>query len=143
MHIIIFDNNDINYNTGKNNGDKMNYNEVIILLVVALVAVAFVGLAIISQPEDNTTDNLNTTENISNTTENVEEITNDDSEDIATEDVNTGGEISSKRTYADMAHDLDAHTNPEKANELNNNIVRDEDGVTYFSDGSYIDTNAM
>ena len=46
---------------------------------------------------------------------------------------------SSKRTYADMAHDSDAHTNPEKAKELNENIVGGKDGIYYFSDGSYVD----
>lgn len=44
----------------------------------------------------------------------------------------------SSRTYADMAHDADVHTNKEKAKELNKNIVgHDENGGAYYSDGSY------
>ena len=46
---------------------------------------------------------------------------------------------SSKRTYAEIAHDSDVHTNHEKAKELNDNIVGGKDGIYYFSDGSYVD----
>lgn len=41
--------------------------------------------------------------------------------------------------YADMANDSDAHSNPEKAKELNDNIVGGKDGIYYFSDGSSVD----
>lgn len=46
---------------------------------------------------------------------------------------------SQKRTYADIAHDSDVHSNPEKAKELNDHVVGGKDGITYFSDGSYVD----
>ena len=38
-----------------------------------------------------------------------------------------------------MAHDSDAHSNPVKAKELNDNIVGGKDGIYYFSDGSSVD----
>ena len=38
-----------------------------------------------------------------------------------------------------MARDSDAHTNPEKAKELNDHIAGGEDGIYYFTDGSYVD----
>ena len=46
---------------------------------------------------------------------------------------------SQKRTYADIAHDSDVHTNPEKAKLLNDHSVGGKDGIYYFSDGSYVD----
>ena len=46
---------------------------------------------------------------------------------------------SQKRTYAEIAHDSDVHSNPEKAKELNDHVVGGKDGITYFSDGSYVD----
>ena len=46
---------------------------------------------------------------------------------------------SQKRTYADIAHDSDVHTNPEKSKLLNDHIVGGKDGIYYFSDGSYVD----
>ena len=46
---------------------------------------------------------------------------------------------SQKRTYAEIAHDSDVHSNPEKAKELNDHVVGGKEGITYFSDGSYVD----
>ena len=46
---------------------------------------------------------------------------------------------SQKRTYAEIAQDSDVHSNPEKAKELNDHVVGGKDGITYFSDGSYVD----
>ena len=46
---------------------------------------------------------------------------------------------SQKRTYVDIAHDSDVHTNPEKSKLLNDHIVGGKDGIYYFSDGSYVD----
>ena len=51
----------------------------------------------------------------------------------------SSSESSQKRTYADIAHDSDVHTNPEKSKLLNDHIVGGKDGIYYFSDGSYVD----
>lgn len=51
---------------------------------------------------------------------------------------NTNNKEQSSRTYAEMGRDADAHTNKEKSDELNRNIVgHDENGGAYYSDGSY------
>ena len=113
----------------------MNYNKIIIALVIILVAVAVAGFIMINQTEHKTTNNATNKTNSTNNT-NISTVT----PHITTDDVNTGeSESSSARTYADMAHDSDAHTNPEKAKELNDNIVGGKDGIYYFSDGSYVD----
>ena len=51
----------------------------------------------------------------------------------------TSSSNSQKRTYAEIAQDSDVHSNPEKAKELNDHVVGGKDGITYFSDGSYVD----
>lgn len=77
--------------------------------------------------------NTTNTTNVTNTTNTTPQI--------STDEVNTEQQSSSSsgRTYADMAHDSDAHTNHEKAKELNDNIVGGKDGIYYFSDGSSVD----
>ena len=109
----------------------MNYNKIIIVLVIILVAVAVTGLVMLNQTGNSKINNATNVTNKTNTTNTTPKI--------STDEVTTQQESSSKRSYADMAHDSDAHSNPEKAKELNDNIVGGKDGIYYFSDGSSVD----
>ena len=112
----------------------MNYNKIIIALVIILVTIAVAGFIMFNQTQHKTTNNATNKTNSANNT-NISAVT----PHITSDEVNTEPESSSARTYADMAHDSDAHTNPEKAKELNDNIVGGKDGIYYFSDGSSVD----
>ena len=116
----------------------MNYNKIIIALVIILVAVAVTGLVMLNQTGNSKINNATNVTNKTNTT-NTTNVTANTTPKISTDEVHTEKESSSKRSYADMAHDSDAHSNPEKAKELNDNIVGGKDGIYYFSDGSSVD----
>ena len=118
----------------------MNYNKIIIALVIIFIAVAVTGLLMLNQTGNNKINNATNVTNKTNTT-NTTNVTNttNTTPKISTDEVNVEQESSSKRSYADMAHDSDVHSNPEKAKELNDNIVGGKDGIYYFSDGSSVD----
>ena len=120
----------------------MNYNKIIIALVIILVAVAVTGFIMLNQTGNSKINNAANVTNKTNTT-NTTNVTANTTPKISTDEVHTEKESSSKRSYADMAHDSDAHSNPEnnpeKAKELNDNIVGGKDGIYYFSDGSSVD----
>ena len=106
--------------------DKKNIL-VCVMIIIALMAlgVAFASNNMVKKNNINNTGNMTLNKTSNNTT--VEHINNDNQQDV------------SSRSYADMAHDADVHTNKEKAKELNDNIVgHDENGGAYFSDGSYV-----
>lgn len=121
-------------------GKNMNYNKIIIALVIILLAVAVTGFMILNQTGNNKINNATNVTNKTNTT-NTTNVTNttNTTPKISTDEVNVEQESSSKRSYADIAHDSDVHSNPEKAKELNDNIVGGKDGIYYFSDGSSVD----
>lgn len=121
-------------------GKNMNYNKIIIALVIIFIAVAVTGLLMLNQTGNNKINNATNVTNKTNTT-NTTNVTNttNTTPKISTDEVNVEQESSSKRSYADMAHDSDVHSNPEKAKELNDNIVGGKDGIYYFSDGSSVD----
>ena len=116
----------------------MNYNKIIIVLVIILVAVAVAGFIMLNQTGNSKINNAANVTNKTNTT-NTTNVTANTTPKISTDEVTIQQESSSKRSYADMAHDSDAHSNPEKAKELNDNIVGGKDGIYYFSDGSSVD----
>lgn len=122
----------------KKMGKIMNYNKIIIALVIILVAVAVAGFIMLNQTGNSKINNATNVTNKTNTT-NTTNVTANTTPKISTDEVHTEKESSSKRSYADMAHDSDAHSNPEKAKELNDNIVGGKDGIYYFSDGSSVD----
>lgn len=119
-------------------GKIMNYNKIIIALVIILVAVAVAGFIMLNQTGNSKINNATNVTNKTNTT-NTTNVTANTTPKISTDEVITQQESSSKRSYADMAHDSDVHSNPEKAKELNDNIVGGKDGIYYFSDGSSVD----
>ena len=160
----------------------MNYNKIIIALVIVLVVIVAAGVLFLNPGHakvdskvivtsnstlndgDNFTIKLADLNNtpIANQTVNVTIIDANGGENpqVITTDANGDGSLqlnglavgnytinvtysssasSQKRTYADIAHDSDVHTNPEKSKLLNDHIVGGKDGIYYFSDGSYVD----